>query len=177
MSTHPWDGIDDDGGVAVVKVSIGVAPGHHQVGTKFGAAVSSASLVEKRPPIVPQLPLRVVADHLGVVPALQVCLDLQVETDPNAEALLHVVLDLQVEADLQVWADLPVDASLQVAHDPHVEVDPLDGTKEFIEGVPHFSVSIALVENGYPVIGIIYNPYTKEMFSWRIKDPNVHIFT
>lgn len=43
-------------------------------------------------------------------------------------------------------------------------VDPLDGTKEFIEGVPHFSVSIALVEDGYPVIGIIYNPYTEEMF-------------
>ena len=44
-------------------------------------------------------------------------------------------------------------------------VDPLDGTKEFIEGVPHFSVSIALVEDGYPVVGVIYNPYTKEMFS------------
>ena len=44
-------------------------------------------------------------------------------------------------------------------------VDPLDGTKEFIEGVPHFSVSIALVEDGYPVVGIIYNPYTEEMFS------------
>ena len=64
---HTCDGIDYDGGVAVVKVRIGVAPGHHQVGTKFGTAVSSASLVEKRPPIVPQLPLRVVADHLGVV--------------------------------------------------------------------------------------------------------------
>ena len=43
-------------------------------------------------------------------------------------------------------------------------VDPLDGTKEFIEGVPHFSVSIALVQDGYPVIGIVYNPHTKEMF-------------
>ena len=44
-------------------------------------------------------------------------------------------------------------------------VDPLDGTKEFIEGVPHFSVSIGLVENGEPVIGVIYNPATEEMFS------------
>ena len=44
-------------------------------------------------------------------------------------------------------------------------VDPLDGTKEFIEGVPHFSVSIALVEDGHPVVGIIYNPCTEEMFS------------
>ena len=43
-------------------------------------------------------------------------------------------------------------------------VDPLDGTKEFIEGIPHFSVSIALVEDGHPVIGIVYNPCTEEMF-------------
>jgi myo-inositol-1(or 4)-monophosphatase len=43
-------------------------------------------------------------------------------------------------------------------------VDPLDGTKEFIEGISHFSISIALVEDGCPVIGIVYNPYTEEMF-------------
>jgi myo-inositol-1(or 4)-monophosphatase len=44
-------------------------------------------------------------------------------------------------------------------------VDPLDGTKEFIEGVPHFVVSIALVENGTPIVGVLYNPVTGEMFS------------
>ena len=44
-------------------------------------------------------------------------------------------------------------------------VDPLDGTKEFIEGVPHFTVSIGLVEDGEPVVGVIYNPASGEMFS------------
>jgi myo-inositol-1(or 4)-monophosphatase len=44
-------------------------------------------------------------------------------------------------------------------------VDPLDGTKEFIEGIPHFSVSIALVKDEHPVVGVIYNPATNEMFS------------
>ena len=44
-------------------------------------------------------------------------------------------------------------------------VDPLDGTKEFIEGVPHFVVSIALVESGIPIVGVLYNPVTAEMFS------------
>ena len=43
-------------------------------------------------------------------------------------------------------------------------VDPLDGTKEFIEGVPNFVVSIALVDCGVPVIGIIYNPVLNELF-------------
>ena len=44
-------------------------------------------------------------------------------------------------------------------------VDPLDGTKEFIEGVPNFVVSIALVEMGIPVVGVLYNPVTKETFT------------
>ena len=43
-------------------------------------------------------------------------------------------------------------------------VDPLDGTKEFIEGVPQFVVSVALVENGIPIIGVLHNPVTKETF-------------
>ena len=44
-------------------------------------------------------------------------------------------------------------------------VDPLDGTKEFIAGVPNFVVSIALVDDGYPVVGVLYNPVTKELFT------------
>lgn len=44
-------------------------------------------------------------------------------------------------------------------------VDPLDGTKEFIEGVPHFVVSVALVEDGQPVIGVLYNPASDELFT------------
>ncbi|MCS5624278.1 MAG: 3'(2'),5'-bisphosphate nucleotidase CysQ [Candidatus Marinimicrobia bacterium] len=44
-------------------------------------------------------------------------------------------------------------------------VDPLDGTKEFIEGVPHFVVSVALVENGNPIVGVLYNPVTAEIFT------------
>ena len=43
-------------------------------------------------------------------------------------------------------------------------VDPLDGTKEFIEGIPHFVVSIALVENGFPILGVLHNPVTNETF-------------
>ena len=41
-------------------------------------------------------------------------------------------------------------------------VDPLDGTREFVKGLPEFCVSIGFVENGRPVAGGIYNPATKE---------------
>ena len=44
-------------------------------------------------------------------------------------------------------------------------VDPLDGTKEFIEGVGNFVVSIGLVQDGYPIVGVLYNPVSKELFT------------
>ncbi|MGD1081649.1 MAG: 3'(2'),5'-bisphosphate nucleotidase CysQ [Candidatus Sulfotelmatobacter sp.] len=43
-------------------------------------------------------------------------------------------------------------------------VDPLDGTREFVMGLPEFCVSIGFVENGVPVAGGIYNPATRETF-------------
>jgi len=47
-------------------------------------------------------------------------------------------------------------------------VDPLDGTTNFLHGIPHFAISIALERNleGTPelVAGVIYNPVTDEMF-------------
>ncbi len=58
-----------------------------------------------------------------------------------------------------------VDSKVRLKKDRVWVVDPLDGTKEFIEGVPHFVVSIALVEMGKPILGVLYNPVTTEMFS------------
>jgi myo-inositol-1(or 4)-monophosphatase len=43
-------------------------------------------------------------------------------------------------------------------------VDPLDGTREFVQGLPEFCVSIGFVENGRPVAGGILNPATQETF-------------
>ena len=37
-------------------------------------------------------------------------------------------------------------------------VDPMDGTKEFTQKIPEFGASIALVEEGEPVVGVILNP-------------------
>jgi myo-inositol-1(or 4)-monophosphatase len=43
-------------------------------------------------------------------------------------------------------------------------VDPLDGTKEFIKGIPEFVIAIALAEDGHPILGVTYNPIKREMF-------------
>lgn len=44
-------------------------------------------------------------------------------------------------------------------------VDPLDGTKEFIKRNGEFTVNIALIENGKPVLGVVYAPVLKVMYS------------
>ena len=43
-------------------------------------------------------------------------------------------------------------------------VDPLDGTKEFIKKNGEFTVNIALVKNGIPIIGVIYVPVSKCLY-------------
>lgn len=43
-------------------------------------------------------------------------------------------------------------------------VDPIDGTNAFLRHMPEWTVSAALVENGVPVLGAVYNPATDEFF-------------
>jgi myo-inositol-1(or 4)-monophosphatase len=43
-------------------------------------------------------------------------------------------------------------------------IDPLDGTTNFAHGFPWFAISIALAINGEIVLGVVFQPYNKEMF-------------
>ncbi|MEN9874569.1 MAG: hypothetical protein RL186_1466, partial [Pseudomonadota bacterium] len=42
--------------------------------------------------------------------------------------------------------------------------DPIDGTRAFIKAKPHFTICIGLLERGQPVLGVVFNPATGEMF-------------
>src|SRR4030095_15052211 len=44
-------------------------------------------------------------------------------------------------------------------------VDPLDGTMNFLHGIPHFAISLALEREGAIVAGVIYNPATDDLFT------------
>ncbi len=44
-------------------------------------------------------------------------------------------------------------------------IDPLDGTKEFVAGIPEFAVSIARVFRGEPVVGVVHPPLSGECFA------------
>ncbi|WP_067618661.1 3'(2'),5'-bisphosphate nucleotidase CysQ family protein [Alicyclobacillus acidiphilus] len=43
-------------------------------------------------------------------------------------------------------------------------IDPIDGTKEFVRGLPEYTISVALVVDGVPELGVVYNPMTDEYF-------------
>ena len=44
-------------------------------------------------------------------------------------------------------------------------VDPIDGTSNFANGIPYFAISVALVQAGRPILGVVYDPVADECFS------------
>jgi myo-inositol-1(or 4)-monophosphatase len=54
--------------------------------------------------------------------------------------------------------------------------DPLDGTTNFLHGVPHFAISLALERDGEVIAGVIYNPISDELF-WTEKGNGAFVDT
>jgi myo-inositol-1(or 4)-monophosphatase len=46
-------------------------------------------------------------------------------------------------------------------------IDPIDGTTNFINRIPHYAISIGIVKDGQPIIGVVYNPMTNELYTAR----------
>ncbi|HRP10477.1 MAG TPA: inositol monophosphatase family protein [Terricaulis sp.] len=53
-------------------------------------------------------------------------------------------------------------------------VDPLDGTSNFLHGIPHFAISIGLEREGVLVAGVVYNPVRDELF-WAEKGAGAYL--
>ena len=85
--------------------------------------------------------------------------------DPLTEADLAVddVLKNLLPSDGEGWlSEETVDSSDRLGRRRVWIVDPIDGTREFVEGVPEWCVSVGLIEDGQPVAGGIHNPATGE---------------
>jgi myo-inositol-1(or 4)-monophosphatase len=92
--------------------------------------------------------------------------------DPVTEAdrALDSVLRKELLREGEGWlSEESVDDPIRLQHPRVWVVDPLDGTREFVKGIPEFCVSIGFVENGRPVAGGIYNPATDETFLGSIE--------
>lgn len=44
-------------------------------------------------------------------------------------------------------------------------IDPIDGTSNFVHGLPYFALSVALIRDGKSVLGVVYDPVAKELFA------------
>jgi myo-inositol-1(or 4)-monophosphatase len=92
--------------------------------------------------------------------------------DPVTEAdtALDAVLRKTLLRDGEGWlSEETADDLTRLNYERVWVVDPLDGTREFVEGIPEFCVSIAMVERGRPVAGGICNPATNEVFLGSIE--------
>ena len=84
--------------------------------------------------------------------------------DLAVNRILHAQLLSAFPHDGWLSEESPDDAG-RLQKDRVWVVDPIDGTKAFINRVPEFCISVALVEQGLPIVAAIYNPSTNELFS------------
>jgi myo-inositol-1(or 4)-monophosphatase len=83
--------------------------------------------------------------------------------DREADALLKARLTALVP-DAAWLSEETADQASRLSERRLWVVDPLDGTKEFLENVPQYTVAVALVEDGRPVLGVVVNPASGEAF-------------
>ncbi len=86
------------------------------------------------------------------------------EADHASNALLHERL-LGARPDYGWLSEETADDPARLATQRQFVVDPLDGTVSFIKNKDDFTVSLAVVENGAPVAGAVFNPSRGEMFA------------
>lgn len=87
------------------------------------------------------------------------------------EKLLSILPDIPVVGEESFSAGARIDFS---AHEFFWLVDPLDGTRAFAAGSSDFTVNIALIHNGEPILGVIYAPDIGEIYAGYIDSDMTH---
>lgn len=108
---------------------------------------------------------RLLAAHMGRPKTVQTKrsdIDLVTEIDRESERLIY-------EALRRRFPDLGFQGEERIHTNPGAPfrwcVDPVDGTTNFVHGVPTFAISIALLHHGQPVVGVVYDPTRRETFA------------
>jgi 3'(2'), 5'-bisphosphate nucleotidase len=85
--------------------------------------------------------------------------------DEQAEALIVPALQVLLPAVPVVAEEAASRGEVAVVGDRFWLVDPLDGTREFVSRNGEFTVNIALIERGIPVLGVIFVPVTNTLYA------------
>ncbi len=103
----------------------------------------------------------------------------QTESSIKADGTLVTAADLAIQQRISAalsksYPDIPflgeemsADEQLQIMHESDRGfwcLDPLDGTANFVAGMPCFAISLAYLQGGETILGIIYDPIRKECF-------------
>jgi myo-inositol-1(or 4)-monophosphatase len=122
--------------------------GRFDVHTKGPADLVTQADLESQQ-IVRQIVLGAFPDH---------CL-LGEETDPGDEETAKWAVPCP---PAQEWGQSPTETAARAEY--RWIVDPLDGTTNYVHGVPHYGVSLALERNGELLVGAVYDPVLDECF-------------
>lgn len=108
--------------------------------------------------------------------------DVKKDNSPITEADLksnNIIKEILSKTNLDILSEEDKDNKNRLAQSRIWVIDPLDGTTDFVNKTGEFTVMIALVENGKPILGIIYWPTEETMFlaqkdsgAWRFSNDN-----
>jgi myo-inositol-1(or 4)-monophosphatase len=100
--------------------------------------------------------------------------DVVTEVDHLCEGLVMRAVQARYPSDSFYAEEIGQVAAMSALESGRVWiVDPLDGTINYANGIPFFCISIALVAQGRPVVGVVYDPTRDEMFTGAIDGPSL----
>jgi len=97
--------------------------------------------------------------HKGVV-------DLVTQYDVRTEEFIIEQLQKEFPEYTLVGEESHQDGT-EYYYDKAIYIDPIDGTTNFVHGIPHLAISIGVWESGKPLLAVVYNPILDEMF-WAV---------
>ncbi len=103
----------------------------------------------------------------GEVQNLQVSMKGPADFVSNADRKAEEIVFQELSRARPEWGFLMEERGAVEGRDPQHRwiVDPLDGTTNFLHGIPMFAISIALERDGQIVAGVIFNPATDELYT------------
>jgi myo-inositol-1(or 4)-monophosphatase len=93
-----------------------------------------------------------------------IAVDLVTETDQAVEKVVSTSLKEQYPS-FSFMGEETYKPGDMLTDNPTFIVDPIDGTTNFVHGYPYVSISLGLAINRTPQIGVVYNPFTRDLYT------------
>lgn len=101
--------------------------------------------------------------------------DIVTETDRAVEAFIHARL-AEHYPDCAFVGEESYAPGVSITDKPTFVIDPIDGTSNFVHGIPEVCISIGLLVDRRPFIGVVYNPFRRELWT-AVKGQGAYVTT